>query len=293
MNSVHVDWEGPFDWRTVVSTKTDPDRDCGLYQICTNHLVHGPNTLLYVGKTDRRTFSARLSEHAWWLTHEKDVAIYLGRLRAGDYKVDPAWRDWTATLGHVEALTIYWHSPPYNSHFIARYSGPPLHVQSVNARGRLLEEYTSDWTRPVPDARPLYRLVAAFTVAGTPHGYPGGPEAWRPHCRDAARSAIVDVPLPVTKPVKIVARFNFRQAARAWDLDNALKSLIDAIGAAGLFAMSAAGGHKSEWNTDDSLVFRVEAEKVHTETDAHTEVEIWLAEPRHRDAANATPGAPV
>jgi Holliday junction resolvase RusA-like endonuclease len=285
MSFISVDWEGPFDWDTVISTKTDPDRDCGLYQICTNHLVHGPNTLLYVGKTDRRTFSARLSEHEWWLTHEKDVAIYLGRLRVGDYEEDPGWKHWMAMLGHVEALTVYWHSPPYNSHFIARYSGPSFEVRSVGARGRLLEEYTSDWTKPVSDTRLFYRLASAFVVAGTPHGYPGGPEAWRPHCRDIAKSAISDLRLPVTNPVKIVARFNFRQTAKAWDLDNALKSLIDAIGAAGLFSSSTAGGHKSEWNTDDSLVFRVEAEKLHTETEARTEVEIWLAEPRIKDPA--------
>jgi hypothetical protein len=287
--TVHIDWEGPFDWRTVVSTKTDAENDCGLYQICTNHLVHGHNTLLYVGKTDRRTFSARLGEHEWWLVHERDVAVYLGRLCVGDYEADPGWTYWMTMLGHVEALTIYWHSPPYNSHFIARYRGPLLHVQSEGKYGRLLPKYSSNWTTPVPDARPFYRLAATFTVAGTPHGYAGGPDTWRSHCRDIAKSALVGLRLPVVNPVKIVARFNFKQTAKLWDLDNALKSLLDAIGGAGLFPPSKGGGSKGEWNTEDSLVFRIEAEKAYTKAEPHTEVEIWIDEPKELIAAQVPP----
>jgi len=53
-----------------------------------------------------------------------------------------------ALIKDLEALTICWHSPPYNSTFINSYTGRPLRVKSWKNRGRLLPEFSSDWTPP-------------------------------------------------------------------------------------------------------------------------------------------------
>jgi len=280
MISAQIDWEGPLDWHEVVRTKTDNNQDCGIYQICGTHVVHGGNTLLYVGKTDRRTFSARMQEHDWWLKHERDIAVFLGRIRqeeTAEADPDPGWRNWMKLLGHVESLTIYWHSPPYNSHYIARYRGPLLHVRCTGNRGRILKEYSSDWSKPVPNARPDYQLVATFGVDGIPYGFAGGPEAWRVYCRDIAKRENPNVPLPITNPVKIVVQFRYQPTSGPWDLDNALKLLIDALGAAGYFPPSTSGGRKSEWNTNDGVVARIEAEKACVDGEPRTVVEVWAA----------------
>lgn len=148
--SVCVVWDVPCS-RTEVLTKKDIDKDCGLYQIYGHHVVFGPGSLLYVGMTGKRSFGTRFSEHEAWLQYESDILIRLGRLRVGDYKQEPDWADWAKLLGDVEALTIYWHTPPYNSHHITRYKGPSLRIRNMGDRGRLLPEYSSHWDAPRPD----------------------------------------------------------------------------------------------------------------------------------------------
>ena len=45
-------------------------------------------------------------------------------LRKKDYEHDPPyWSDWENVLKDAEALTINWHSPPYNSRNIETYNG--------------------------------------------------------------------------------------------------------------------------------------------------------------------------
>lgn len=138
---IKVSWDPPCS-RASIGNRTDT----GIYQIYGNHIVFGPSSLLYIGKSDN--FAARFAQHDAWLSFESDVQIRLGRL------VDPifgALEERDIWLGHVEALTIYWHSPPYNSKFIVSYgSCPPLRVQNHGDRGRLLPEYSSHWIRPRP-----------------------------------------------------------------------------------------------------------------------------------------------
>ena len=96
---------------------------------------------------------------------------------------------------------------------------------------------------------PYDQLIAAFELPGSPSGFgePGGnPYEWRERCRDCAKHALCGVDLPITRPVKLVVRFAVLHQARGHDLDNLLKPLIDALGAAGLFAPSTGGGKASD-----------------------------------------------
>ena len=99
-----------------------------------------------------RSFCERFKEHEKeWLHEENDVLIRLGRLWKEDYKHDPPeWTDWRLLLPDVEALLIYWHSPPYNSRHITEYKGQPLYLQNWGNRGSIIPECSTDWQFPRP-----------------------------------------------------------------------------------------------------------------------------------------------
>jgi hypothetical protein len=125
-----------------------------------------------------------------------------------------------------------------------------------------------------------YRL-ARFTVPGSPSGFGergGDPYEWRIRCRDVARAAFAGLPLPLSQPVKVRCVFRVLRKARAHDLDNLVKPLIDALSAAGLFPESKSGGRKSEWNRDDSWVYALDVEKELVDERGETEVEVFLQE---------------
>jgi hypothetical protein len=63
---------------------------------------------------------------------------------------------------------------------------------------------------------------------------------------------------------------------RLFDIDNALKCLIDVLGHAGLFAASTGGGAKTKRNTQDHLVHAVDAEKVLTLGSPRTVVDVFV-----------------
>lgn len=106
----------------------------GIYQIYGHHVVFGPSALLYVGVENKRTFGARFAEHKkQWIDWESDISIRLGTVA-----------DHADLLPQVESLTIFWHSPPYNSHHITKHNVKvPLRVQNWGDRGRLLPEYSN------------------------------------------------------------------------------------------------------------------------------------------------------
>lgn len=143
---VRIEWDKAQSLDEALSSNLTTTEDYGLYQVYGNHVVFGPSSLLYVGRNTEQTFKNRLDQHRYWLKHEQDVSIRVGRIRKGDFEHDAAeWKDWTELVKDVEALTIFWHSPPYNSSGITRYKGGKLHVQNWAHRGRLLPEYSSDW----------------------------------------------------------------------------------------------------------------------------------------------------
>lgn len=166
---VRTFWFGPLPWRgtkelvheqaeeELVAAMLDAK---GLYQVVGNHPAHGPNTLLYVGVAGINgkypTIGARLASH-WknWARFEdrRSLAVHLG-VPTYDRKVtevaDALKRGISVPdLRRLEALTIWWHSPPYNvlakAHSKAKPDGDHLLVQSWGDRGRLAMEYSSDW----------------------------------------------------------------------------------------------------------------------------------------------------
>lgn len=92
----------------------DDYEDCGLYQIYGRHVIFGEDSLLYIGMTtwafERRFFSGSKS-HIQWLEEEEGLSVYVGRIVEEDYDHEA---DWKHVLKDAEALTIYWHSPPYD-----------------------------------------------------------------------------------------------------------------------------------------------------------------------------------
>ena len=127
----------------------DEEDDCGLYQIYGHHVVFGDSSLLYIGMTTstfRRRFIDGPAPHSVWLEEDEqeEVSVYVGRIVEGAYKPDPPlWSDWGNVLKDAEALTIYWHSPPYNSSNIETYNGQRLEVVNLGNYGRLCEKYRS------------------------------------------------------------------------------------------------------------------------------------------------------
>lgn len=271
MIDIEIEWE-ELTSATDIASKTGPN-DYGIYQIYGKHPVHG-YTLLYVGKAEEQTFATRLKQHEYWLKHEEQPRIYVGRLDPRCYKQEPdTWSDWSEKLSWSEALTIYWHSPPYNSHYIKAYTFPPLRVANRGVVGKLLPRYDSSGSFVRPDD---YRLAATFTVPGGIRGEGEAEAAWKQRCRELSRAALVEagVTMPAVSPVKIVARFRVPERAQAHDIDNMLKLLTDSIGAGGLFPRRK--GATSDYDTDDGLVFAVESEKELVAADARTEVEVWV-----------------
>ena len=122
-------------------------------------------------------------------------------------------------------------------------------------------------------------LVSRFTVPGSPmaRGEAGADEeGWKRHCRDEAQAAHSTVTRPITQPVKLVCHFHVLRQAKQHDIDNLIKNLIDAIGAGGFFAPSKKGGTRSQWNTDDNVVFAIEATKDIVDENPRTDVELWI-----------------
>jgi hypothetical protein len=137
---VTIEWEGPFTIEHVL-TLTDK-KDYGLYQI------YDRDKLLYIGKAEEISFSARLENHEILRkVEDKDAEIRIGRIAVGDYEDEPEndrWTDWRRLLQDVEALQIFTHKPPKNRDHTRTYKGPPLYVVNKGDIGNLDKIVTSN-----------------------------------------------------------------------------------------------------------------------------------------------------
>ena len=127
----------------------------------------------------------------------------------------------------------------------------------------------------------LSTRIATVDLAGSPSefGERGGHwERWREHFRDQAKESFAGLRLPVAHPVRLVCHVRVLRRARAHDLDNLLKPLIDALGAAGLFEKTRTGGKLSEWNTADGWIYSIEADKELVDSHAGTHVEVYVSQ---------------
>jgi hypothetical protein len=144
---ITIEWEGPF---TICAVKEMDDY--GLYQIYGEHIIFGKNSLLYIGATNLkktgRTFSDRFKEHLRnWIDYDrengKDVSIYIARVSRKD--VQPG------ILADIEAVQIYWHSPPYNAQYIEsvgderkkRFDSYPLEILNEGKHHRLVKRLST------------------------------------------------------------------------------------------------------------------------------------------------------
>ena len=159
MREITVIWDECFKWEGALSERDLPKMDgIGLYQIYGYHIIFGPGSLLYIGKT-QTDFKQELinycrsglglnKEADWWIKKggikkgltAADVAYTcrIGRIAKEHYTDD---RSHKQLLTHVEALQIYWHSPPYNSQHIEEYKGPHLYIVNKGNLGDLEAEY--------------------------------------------------------------------------------------------------------------------------------------------------------
>ena len=141
MRSIKIEWEGPFCLDYVIDELNRKD-DYGLYQIYGTHIIFGPDSgadnLLNIGMTGPySTFSKRLKQKKadwiWYnLEHGGEISIYIARRPSMSEK----------EIKLVEALEIYWHSPPYNGEHIDsidNYRESPLQIVNKGSRFKLLE----------------------------------------------------------------------------------------------------------------------------------------------------------
>jgi GNAT superfamily N-acetyltransferase len=124
INEIKIDWEGPLSVNQVIADMTDEGEppyyeghDYGVYQIYGKHILSGSDTLLYIGRATRQSFSSRFVEHNKdWLGNEEEIKIYLGRIDdPNKYSRDDHWKTWERDAELAENIMIYKYSPNYNN----------------------------------------------------------------------------------------------------------------------------------------------------------------------------------
>jgi hypothetical protein len=124
INEIKIDWKGPLSVEDVIKDMNNggvaphfDGPDYGVYQIYGKHILCGSNTLLYVGKATKETFSERLADHQeWWLHKEEEIEVYIGRIEDPQkYTPKDNWDSWYRDVRLAENILIYKYSPHYNS----------------------------------------------------------------------------------------------------------------------------------------------------------------------------------
>lgn len=139
---ISIMWKGPLTYKGKEEEELSKNKDKGIYQIYGYHLVFGPNSLLYIGKTEKQTFSKRLSQHEW-IEQEQGIRIYLGRVSLIEGKDGDA-------IDTAEELLIYVHQPPYNSNELGykkKYTKRNFRIYNFGERMSLLPELSTDYWR--------------------------------------------------------------------------------------------------------------------------------------------------
>ena len=111
MQIIEINWLGPFSIDQIKGF--DSDIDYGVYQIYGNHSVMGENQLLYIGKSQQRTFSVRIPEHSDFINYDyHDYKIYIGRLGNDNVCSELTWND---LIDKAERILIDYCQPSFNS----------------------------------------------------------------------------------------------------------------------------------------------------------------------------------
>lgn len=146
---IRITWDGPFNLDYVIERINDigkaPDyegKDYGLYQIYGDHILCGPDALLYIGEATNQSFSGRFKQHKnQWLGKERNIQIYLGRVYdpSRHSKLDN-WDSWKKDIKRAESIIIYKYTPHYNSSKIGDYPKADVRITHIGERHNLLEE---------------------------------------------------------------------------------------------------------------------------------------------------------
>ena len=137
---IHIFWDGPYLFREV--NELVGGKDYGIYQIYGIHQIYGDSSLLYIGKSEKQTFSKRISQHNWIADNQKsdELKIYVGRL-AG--RIDIEVEEWEKRIVLAESILIHSHQPVYNimnKQSINEDSIKNVHVFNWGASKRLFPE---------------------------------------------------------------------------------------------------------------------------------------------------------
>ena len=105
-------WSGPYKMDDFL--KESKNQGSGVYQIYGTHNIYGPDTLLYIGKTEKNSFGERISWHneEWTYDEGSDVDIYLGCIDSKE-RMNKSKRN--NQIDRAERLLIYYATPPYCS----------------------------------------------------------------------------------------------------------------------------------------------------------------------------------
>lgn len=109
---IHLRWEGPLTLPEVAAH--NQATDYSVYQVCGPHVSYGADALLYIGRAQKQTFSARLQQERWqeWQKDNGSVFFYLGRLHGDE---TPDFQTWDEQIAFAEKLLILSHRPAHNA----------------------------------------------------------------------------------------------------------------------------------------------------------------------------------
>jgi len=116
--TIEINWESLLNIEEVIRSKNNDVSDYGVYQIYGHHILYKDNTLLYIGKAPKETFSERFREHKVNLLKDDNldkIKIYLGRLQdTPKYNPKDEWEMYYRDVDIIESILIYKYLPPYN-----------------------------------------------------------------------------------------------------------------------------------------------------------------------------------
>jgi hypothetical protein len=141
---VDVYWDGPFKWE---KRQNELKENHVIYTMYGQHLVYGPYSLLYIGRTS--DIATRLYDHNKWVAYEYDKV----ELRCASIGYFQGWEEWenqedyakadTDLVADVESLLIFAHQPAYNTKGKVMTRAKELRIFNTGHLGPLLPEVSS------------------------------------------------------------------------------------------------------------------------------------------------------
>lgn len=144
-----------IEWEEIPFSESELNKhcnkwDCGLYQVYGHHPAYGPNSLLYIGKTEE-LFAKRLSKR--WEFVESSVRpkyICLGRIVQSPKVEELEWEisNWGKMINIAEQMLIKTHNPSLNKQHIGglfnnAFEGVHYLVINTGDYGQMLPEVSS------------------------------------------------------------------------------------------------------------------------------------------------------